>query len=254
MESWFQIEKVDEDSYVIREPRHWEESNCYVLIGSERALMIDTGMGISDIRKEVERLTDVDVIAVATHVHWDHIGGHGEFPQFYVHEAEQAWIEERFPLPLEVVKKQFQSGPSTLPESFHLDDYSLFRGKAKRILKDGDWIDLGNRRIQVIHTPGHSPGHMCFYEEERSTLYTGDLVYEGKLYANYPSTDPQAFLASLKKISELQPKRLLPAHHTWRIEPKLLTDIQEAFEGLDRQGILCHGSGSFDYDSFCIRI
>ena len=254
METWFQVEQIDKNTYVLREPRHWEETNCYLLLASEKALLIDTGMGISSIRTVVKKLTDLDVIVIATHVHWDHIGGHHEFSQFYVHEEERVWIEEQFPLPLAVVKSQFMNGPCDLPYHFDLDAYKIFQGKASRILQDQDVIDLGNRKIQVLHTPGHSPGHMCFYEKERRTLYSGDLVYEGELYANYPSTDPQAFLTSLKKIHSLKVERLLPAHHNWQVTPVLLEEITAAFEELNRKGILHHGSGKFAYEKFQISI
>lgn len=68
------------------------------------------------------------------------------------------------------------------------------------VLHDGDSIDLGNRKVQVIHTPGHSPGHICFYESDRQVLYSGDLIYAGCLDAFYPTTDPVQFMESVKKV------------------------------------------------------
>ena len=66
-------------------------------------------------------------------------------------------------------------------------------------------LDLGGRTVQVLHTPGHSPGHLCFWEEARGDLYTGDLVYLDTLFAYYPSTDPEAYLTSLEVIAALPP-------------------------------------------------
>ena len=65
-----------------------------------------------------------------------------------------------------------------------------------------------------MHTPGHSPGHMCFWEKEKGYLYTGDLVYQDMLTAWFPSTDPYAYLQSLEKIAGLPAKRVFPAHHS----------------------------------------
>ncbi len=59
----------------------------------------------------------------------------------------------------------------------------FFQGEPQRLLHDGEYSDLGERTIQVIHTPGHSPGHCCFYDLERKYLYSGDLVYKGCLFA-----------------------------------------------------------------------
>ena len=75
-DNWFTIDQVDESTYIISENRHWEETHCYLLIGNDRALLIDTGLGISNIYEQVRKLTHKPVAAVATHIHWDHIGGH----------------------------------------------------------------------------------------------------------------------------------------------------------------------------------
>ena len=75
MKDWFTIDKIDEQTYIISEYRHWEETHCYLLIGGERCLLIDTGLGICNIYEQVRKLTDMSVTAVATHIHWDHIGG-----------------------------------------------------------------------------------------------------------------------------------------------------------------------------------
>ena len=82
MENWFSTKQIDENTFVISESNHWEETNCYLLVGKENALLIDTGLGVSDISKEVLKITDKPVIAVPTHVHWDHIGGLWNFPEF----------------------------------------------------------------------------------------------------------------------------------------------------------------------------
>ena len=57
MENWFSTKQIDENTFVISEPNHWEETNCYLLVGKEYALLIDTGLGISDISKEVLKIT-----------------------------------------------------------------------------------------------------------------------------------------------------------------------------------------------------
>ena len=74
LDSWFTVERMDDDTAVISEYRHWEETHCYLLSGTERCLLIDTGLGICDISRVIDRLTDKPVTAVATHIHWDHIG------------------------------------------------------------------------------------------------------------------------------------------------------------------------------------
>ncbi|MBQ5323776.1 MAG: MBL fold metallo-hydrolase [Oscillospiraceae bacterium] len=251
MENWFSTKQINENTFVISEPNHWEETNCYLLLGKENALLIDTGLGISDISKEVLKITDKPVIAVPTHIHWDHIGGLWNFPEFYVHEAEKDWIEGNFPLSNEFVRKMLVKD-NNLTEHIDIDDYEVFQGNPKRILTDGDIIDLGNRKIKVFHTPGHSPGHMCFFEEKTGCLFSGDLIYKGTLFSNYESTDPEKYLESVRKISKLPVKRVFPAHHSIDIPLEMISDVYIGLMDIKKQGKLCHGSGLFEFNQWSI--
>nr|WP_326185820.1 MBL fold metallo-hydrolase [uncultured Oscillibacter sp.] len=257
MDNWFTVEHVDADTHIISEYRHWEETHAYLLNGTERSLLIDTGLGICNICEEVQKWTDRPVAAVATHIHWDHIGGHRYFPCFYAHEAELNWLSGGFPLTLEQIR-EFVVERCDLPDGFHIDDYVFFQGTPARVLRDNDWIDLGGRRLQVLHTPGHSPGHspghMCFWEADRGYLFTGDLVYQGTLLAYYPSTDPEAYLASMERIAALPVKRVLPAHHSLEIRPSIIQEITAAFRQIKAEGKLFHGGGVFSYGDFAIWI
>lgn len=251
MENWFTIDKIDENTYCISEYRHWEETHCYLLNGSERSLLIDTGLGICDIHEEVEKLTDKPVTAAATHIHWDHIGGHRYFPDFCAHEAELDWLSGGFPLSMETIRGMVIDR-CDLPEGYDVSGYELFQGKPTRVLRDGDVIDIGGRRIEVCHTPGHSPGHMCFWEKERGYLFTGDLVYKDMLFAYYPSTDPEAYLASLEKIAALPARKVFPAHHSLDIWPEIIIRMRDRFRELKEAGKLHHGSGTFDYGDWAV--
>lgn len=251
MKAWFTINKIDSNTHIISEYRHWEETHCYLLEGRDRALLIDTGLGICDISREVEKLTCKPVTVVATHIHWDHIGGHRYYSDFYAHEAELNWLTGEFPLPIEAVKKMVVEN-CELPKGYNVDTYTIFQGKPTRLLRDGDVIDLGDRVIEVVHTPGHSPGHMCFFEAKRGYLFTGDLVYKDRLLAYYPSTDPQEYLKSLEKISNLEVKHVFPAHHTLDVHPEIIFRMRDSLVKLNSDNKLHHGSGVFNYGDWSI--
>ena len=119
---------------------------------------------------------------------------------------------------------------------------------------DADIIDLGGRRLEALHTPGHSPGHMCFFERETGYLFTGDLVYKDVLFAYYPSTDPEAYLASMERVAALPASRVFPGHHSLDIQPEILTRIRDAFRRLKEEGKLRHGGGQFDCGDFGIWV
>lgn len=254
MEDWFTVEKIDDDTFAISEYKHWEQTHCYLLCGTKRAILIDTGLGVSNIRKIVDRLTQLPITVISTHVHWDHIGGHKYFDNIAVHEAEEAWISEKFPIPLQAVKYNLTRLPCDFPPDVNIENYSIFKGKPQKAFRDGDCFDLGERKLSVIHTPGHSPGHCCFYEQERKYLYSGDLIYKGCLDAFYPTTDPQLFYQSVKRVQEYQINRVLPGHYQLNITPALIDKIVAGFGGLEQAGKLHRGNGIFTFNDFQIHI
>lgn len=254
MNDWFTVEKIDSQTFVISEYKHWEETHCYLLCGQKIAVLIDTGVGVSNIKEIVDQLTGLPVMVITTHVHWDHIGGHKYFDNIAVHEAEKDWLAVKFPIPLQAVKKNLTKVPCDFPAEFDVDSYQTYRGNPQRVLKDGDWLDLGGRKIQVIHTPGHSPGHCCFYEPERRYLYSGDLIYKDCLYAFYPTTDPQLFYQSVKRVRTYEIEKILPGHHDMNMPVSLINEIEAGFEKLERTGQLKQGNGLFEFGDFQIQI
>ncbi|ERI92427.1 metallo-beta-lactamase domain protein [Clostridiales bacterium oral taxon 876 str. F0540] len=257
MNNWFSIEKIDEATYSISEYGHYEKMHSYLLIGKDKAALIDTGLGIGDIREEVRKLTSFPVVVITTHAHWDHIGGHALFEDILIHEADEDWLVNGLPLPISIIKSNVIKEPFTreLPKAFNIENYKVYRGRPSMSLKDMDTIDIGSRKITVLHTPGHSPGHICLWEEDRGYLYSGDLIYEGTLYANYPSTSPVDFKASIDRISKLENiKRILPAHNSLNIDIKIIEEMKKAFASIEEDGLLKHGGGTFEFDNFAIRL
>lgn len=254
IKSWFSIEKIDSDTFAISEYKHWEETHCYLLCGTEKAVLIDTGLGVGNIREIVDSLTSLPVMVMTTHVHWDHIGGHRYFEKIAVHEAEKDWLSVRFPIPLQMVKRNLMCRSCDFPKDFSIDEYEIFRGTPTQLLREGDCMDLGNRTLIVIHTPGHSPGHCCFYEPDRKYLYSGDLIYRGCLDTFYPTTDPQQFFQSVRKVQVLEIKRILPGHHQLYVPVTIIGKIKEALSGLSKEGKLTQGNGVFDFGDFQIHI
>lgn len=251
MDSWFTVEQIDQDTFVISEYKHWEETHCYLLCGTKRAILIDTGLGVSNIREVIDGLTKLPVTVITTHVHWDHIGGHKYYPDFYAHEAEFDWLNGGFPQSLDAIK-EYVVDRCDLPDGYDVNDYEFFQGTPTKVLHGGEYIDLGERSVEVLHTPGHAPGHMCFWEKGKGYLYTGDLVYKDMLTAWFPSTDPQAYLQSLEKIAKLPVKRVFPAHHSLNIQPEIIIRMRNAFRQLKTNGQLHHGSGTFNYGDWSI--
>ncbi|MBR2384549.1 MAG: MBL fold metallo-hydrolase, partial [Clostridia bacterium] len=144
--------------------------------------------------------------------------------------------------------------PCDFPSGFNIESYQVFQGMPSFTMRDGDIIELGNRRLQVLHTPGHSPGHCCFYEKERGYLYSGDLIYSGCLDAFYPSTNPIEFMNSVDKIRKLDIQKICPSHHEINIPIGIVDRIYDAFCEIHSQNKFQHGNGIFDFGDFQIHI
>ena len=160
---------------------------------------------------------DVDIV-ILTHAHADHTENLGFYKKakVYIHSGS----DTEFP------------GATVVDD----DEFQICEG------------------VRMVHTPGHSPGHLCYYERERGYLFTGDLVYEGTLYASYPSTDPAAYLASLERVAALPAGRVFPGHYSLDIRPGLIVEIRDAFRRLDAAGALRHGSGRHDLGRWAIEL
>lgn len=254
---WFTVERIDETTFALTEDGHWERVNCYLFVGSDRAALVDTGTGIADIRAVVRTLVDLPIVVLTTHVHWDHIGGHGLFGQRLVHRLDADWLRNGIPQPLESQRANLMLHPFTkaAPSDFSVECWKPHRGEPTGLLEDGDVIELGGRRLSVVHTPGHSPGHVAFHEPEREYLVTGDVLYRGTLYAFYESTDPVAFARSIDRLCGLdRVATVLPGHNEFCLARDDLSLAQASFHAIERKGALHHGSGLHEFGPISIRL
>ena len=142
-------------------------SNCYLLEGSERALLIDAACGVGDLRTCVEELTDKPVIAVATHRHPDHVGAMWRFGSYAVNPADNALVYSFLCLPAFTRLLVNKSGG---------DASAIARpGRVSVLpLRDGQTFSLGDRTVLALSTPGHTAGSMSFVDEKERLIVTGD--------------------------------------------------------------------------------
>lgn len=253
MNEWFETEQIDADTYCISEYRHREQTHCWLLCGTDRAFLIDTGTGIRDIGPAVRKLYQGPVTVLTTHVHWDHIGSHGSFEHFGVHEAEVPWISEHFPVPRPAVLSDLIKEPTVLPDDFDPETWNVFQGIPSFTYAGGETLSTGNRNLQIIHTPGHSPGHCVFYEAERGYLFSGDLIYYGQIDAFYPSTDPVKLAESIRKLKNLKIGSIFPGHYRYPVHPGIIGEMTEALKQIEAEGDLRQCGKTFDFGTFSFR-
>ena len=175
-QEWFDVYKLAEGTWAIYEPNQFEEAISYLLAGEERAVLVDTGTGIGNIRAVTEQLTKLPVSVVNTHEHYDHVGGNHLFAEVAVCDNASALAV----LAAGVENSQLLGYVSNedlwkpLPGGLDKRTWTIPPLEPTTLLHDGEVIDLGGRQLEVIETPGHSPGSICLLDPHRRLLLTGD--------------------------------------------------------------------------------
>lgn len=205
-EDWYEVTRFSDDIRLISELHITEFYRCNIwhLRGSQSDAMIDSGMGVVSLREHVPLVTEKKLIAIASHTHFDHIGCHHEFEHRCVHAAEAELLSHPTrsnTLADPYVKDDiFTALP---PAPYESSTYAVKSAPATRVLEDGDTIDLGNRQLDVIHTPGHSPGGIALWEAASATLFSGDIVYDGPLIEDTYHANAEHYYNSMKRLLEI---------------------------------------------------
>ncbi len=231
---WFEVYKVAADVYAIYEPHQSEEVISYLILGQQRAILFDTGMGISDIKKVVRELTKLPILVLNSHTHDDHVGGNWEFHTIY--SMETAFSERNAKGSREDAQAEIASGEicGALPKSFNPKTYRTRPWSITRYVHDNNTIDLGGRTIEILATPGHTPDAISLYDRANELLFTGDTYYPATIWIYRPETDLNAYAKSIQRLADLAPhlKLVLGAHNIPIAPPSVLPELVKAFADL----------------------
>lgn len=183
--------------------------NYYLVVGESQALAIDCGCGIGNAMNEIRAITDLPLACALTHGHMDHCGNAYQFPQVYMNPRDDglsqfqfgdretvAWyiatrVPGRFPGPGHVEALQAMI-PDDMPDTFD-----------HQPVEDGHIFDLGGISVEALHTPGHTPGSMCYLIPEARIICTGDAMNASSIIPNKPGgtrDEIRQFRDSLKKV------------------------------------------------------
>jgi glyoxylase-like metal-dependent hydrolase (beta-lactamase superfamily II) len=234
--SWFAIYQVTAHTFAIVEPYHIEEVISYLVLGNEKAALIDTGMGIGNIRDEVDRLTDLPIIVINTHSHFDHVGDNHRFEEVWAFDEDWEISKIETGRPKEVCVKYMGPGSYlNLPKGFEPETYEIFPSKVTQRLHHLESIELGGRTLAVHHTPGHSPGSICLLDDRDNILFTGDTYYPGMIYIDLEGSDFVVFVESMTYLVGLldQIDLLCPAHNEAHAPKEQLRSVLGACETIN---------------------
>jgi glyoxylase-like metal-dependent hydrolase (beta-lactamase superfamily II) len=213
-DTWFEVYRIRPGVFAIYEPHQYEEVISYLITGNKQALLFDTGMGISDIKKAAGGLTSLPISVLNSHTHNDHVADNWRFSEIYA--MDTAFTRES--AKGSTADAQAEIAPDQLcgelPRGFDAKSYAIRPFHITHWVQDGAKIDLGGRILEVIAAPGHTPDSIALWDARNGLLFTGDTYYAGPIFLYRPETDLDAYMASVKKLAALPNVRvLLPAHN-----------------------------------------
>jgi glyoxylase-like metal-dependent hydrolase (beta-lactamase superfamily II) len=243
---WFDFERLSDGVTRIWEPHVIRVMQCNIwhVQGHSCDLLIDTGMGIASLREAATQIFTKPLTALATHTHLDHVGSLHEFSDRIVHAAEAHTLlhsPNNFSMlredhPAEYITSLERAGYevglrfiTALPRAdFPLRSFTCPAAPATRVVDDGDVIDLGNRRFEVLHLPGHSPGSIGLWEAATGIFFSGDAIYDGPLLDELPGSDVGAYLKTMRRL-EMLPAQIVHAGHDPSFDGVRLRKLARAY-------------------------
>ena len=231
---WFEVYRVHEWLYVIYEDGIFDQPVMYLVVGNDRAALIDGGSGIGRIDKVVEELTDKPYFLLLTHTHNDHIGGCKDFDEIALMDDVMSWERAAKGYGKAKMGEIIDEGYviKDLPPEFDPDDYYAAPFIVTEWLHDNEVIDLGGRKLEVLYTPGHASNHVCLLDRDARHLYVGDNYYTGGISTYLPGGNHDDFIESCRRMVELIPHYdfLMPAHNQPLVEKEETVELLRAAE------------------------
>lgn len=246
-EPWFVTVEHDHGVTQLYEPQVHRLIRCNVwhIAGRDRDLVIDTSVGVSSVSVALGERLDKPVTAVATHMHYDHVGCLGEFDNRVMHPADAKWMdpyERAMSLRLaDFDLRDIQGvteagyaldGPyllTALPTStFDIDTFATKSVQITQTVEDGDLIDLGDRAFEVLHLPGHTPGSIGLWEEATAMLFTGDAIYDGPLIDSVDESNIDDYKTTMERLASLEAS-VVHAGHDGSFSGPRLTQLATSY-------------------------
>ncbi|XP_048045114.1 metallo-beta-lactamase domain-containing protein 2 isoform X1 [Megalobrama amblycephala] len=223
---WYAHKSLENGVFWIQE-RFYESgnrANIWLIRGSHQDVVIDTGLGLRSLPEYIHSkglLGDDSkrknpLLAIGTHVHFDHSGGLHQFQQVGVHKAEVDALAngDNFETVTWLSDREIVEDPAP---GWRARQYRVKAVTPTHILQEGDVINLGDRQLTVLHMPGHSRGSICLHDKENKMLFSGDVVYDGSMIDWLPYSRISDYIRSCERLVEMVDKEeidlVMPGHY-----------------------------------------
>lgn len=241
-DDWYDVSETAAGALRIVEADRYGQ---FLVSGRDRAVLVDAGVGVGDLRSLVADRVDAPVTLVLTHGHWDHIGGAAAFDDVRAHPDERApdgrvtidgVTEEFVHRPAEFAASWRDSG-GEFPDDFDPEQYAIPPAAATAI-EPGAELSLGDRTLEILHTPGHASGHLSLLDRDAGVLYGGDVLhYDEGVYAHFERSDLREYRDTFARLADLRDRGAFDAlltSHNPAIRGDDLSKLARLRDGLDR--------------------
>lgn len=215
VQNWYDVTDAGDGITIISEDMGSEDVKSFLVEGDRDVAVLDTGMGVGDFAGLVHARSDRRPLVLQSHAHWDHIGASFRFERVRIHESEAQSL--RLGLSNEEFAPKFGPGGielDGLPADFHPQHAFIPGTEPSGWLAQGDEIDLGNRILDVYHTPGHTSGGITLFDRTTRTLFPGDAINLGRIYLFSESSDPARWYETVRLLRDLaaEASTIRPSH------------------------------------------
>ncbi|ADL53910.1 MBL fold metallo-hydrolase [Clostridium cellulovorans] len=223
----FLLREISDNTYLIDDNGM---ATAYLIIGKDKALLIDTGMGFNNLYSVVKGITELPLVVVNTHGHCDHVWGNYQFEEAYISDKDKVLYDEAYSI--DIRKSSMEMFKDMIPSNVTSEDIEKWINVAScKILsiKQGDLIDLGDRVLQVIETPGHTKGSIVLLDEKEKILFAGDSII-GRLWMHLEeSISLKNYLKSIEGLKVYCNKfeKIYHGHTKYNEEPYDVSFVEE---------------------------
>ena len=230
-DDWYQVYESANSVYSIVEPYQIQETISHLIVGDDRALLFDTGVGLLPLKPVVERITNLPITVLNSHTHYDHVGGNWEFSSVLTIDSDYTRANmagfDTQRIGDDFIPEAFCKG---VPEGSDISSFYTKPWKAERFVKDGEIIDLGGRRLKILHVPGHTPDAVALLDSDNRLLFTGDSWYDASLWLFVRETNLDDYETSISRLADLEGDVdfIFGAHNEARLDAGKLGALQGA--------------------------
>jgi len=234
---WYALRPAANDIVWLREVHvdPYAVGDIWLVRGSRTDIVIDTGSGIVPLGPVIDAISGKPVLAVALNHFYDHAGGWWSFNDRACHPLDAAALRDPSEETLLVSDYLTDASLNALPrDGYSTKDYRMVGAAPTRLVQDGDRIDLGDRSLEVLHVPGRGAGGIALWEADTGSLFTSDMLYDGRHGLAWPPNDPALYIKSLRRFKALPVTVVHGGHYGWFNRARMLELIDEQLADLAR--------------------